>query len=126
MKCVIICQKHYLAGCYPSSWSHDIGSGDPVFVFYERHWDTVTRYMASSLASEITLLVDEIAATDNDESLENALKKGRVVCFSAAYERQAILEPPPQFILPAMQKMSLQERCHHASAILGRWILYQT
>ena len=68
-----------------------------VFVFYERHWDTVTRYMASSLASEITLLVDEIAATDNDESLENALKKGaRYFNFQLTYERQAILEAPPQ------------------------------
>ena len=27
-----------------------------IFIFYERHWDTVTRHMASQLAAEIELL----------------------------------------------------------------------
>ena len=29
-----------------------------VFIFYERHWDSVTRQMAGALAGEITLIID--------------------------------------------------------------------
>ena len=29
-----------------------------VFIFYERHWDTVNRHMAANLASEIAFLID--------------------------------------------------------------------
>ena len=28
-----------------------------VFIFYERHWDTVTRHMANNLGAEISILV---------------------------------------------------------------------
>ena len=31
-----------------------------VFIFYERHWDTVTRHMAQNLAGEMALLVSDI------------------------------------------------------------------
>ena len=66
-----------------------------VFVFYERHWDTVTRYMASSLASEISLLVDEIGATPDNESLQiNSKKANHYFRFNLTYEPQAILEKP--------------------------------
>ena len=33
-----------------------------VFIFYERHWDSVTRQMANSLAGEIQLLVTQAGA----------------------------------------------------------------
>ena len=31
-----------------------------IFIFYERHWDTVTRHMASQLAADIGLLADRL------------------------------------------------------------------
>ena len=31
-----------------------------VFIFYERHWDSVTRQMASSLAGEIDYVIRQI------------------------------------------------------------------
>ena len=30
-----------------------------VFIFYERHWDTVTRHMAQNLAGEMALVIDQ-------------------------------------------------------------------
>ena len=33
-----------------------------IFIFYERHWDTVTRHMASQLAAEIELLADRLGS----------------------------------------------------------------
>ena len=73
-----------------------------VFVFYERHWDTVTRYMASSLASEISLLVDELGATPDEETLNELIEKGRSYFnFKLSYERGAILEKQPQLHEPS-------------------------
>ncbi|MDA1319915.1 MAG: hypothetical protein O2882_02980, partial [Proteobacteria bacterium] len=31
-----------------------------VLVFYERHWDNITRYMASNLSADIATVVDQI------------------------------------------------------------------
>ncbi|MCE2518199.1 MAG: two-component sensor histidine kinase, partial [Alphaproteobacteria bacterium] len=38
-----------------------------VLIFYERHWDTVTRYMAANLAADMTVVVDRLA-TDKSET----------------------------------------------------------
>ena len=73
-----------------------------VFIFYERHWDTVTRYMASSLASEISLLVDEIGATPDNSSLELGTKKAKQYFnFAITFEPEAILTPTPQLHSPS-------------------------
>ena len=40
-----------------------------VFIFYERHWDSVTRQMANSLAGEIQLLVTQAGASFNTADL---------------------------------------------------------
>jgi two-component system osmolarity sensor histidine kinase EnvZ len=47
-----------------------------VFIFYERHWDTVTRHMAGNLAAEITILVDQIGTQPNDEQIETVRRMG--------------------------------------------------
>ena len=39
-----------------------------VLIFYERHWDTVTRYMANNLAADIQILLDNFS---HDQSSEN-------------------------------------------------------
>jgi len=73
-----------------------------VFVFYERHWDTVTRYMASSLASEINLLVDEIGAVPNNATIEAQSQKARTYFnFRLTYEPQAILTKTPALHSPS-------------------------
>ena len=40
-----------------------------VFIFYERHWDSVTRQMANSLAGEIQLLVTQAGVSFNTADL---------------------------------------------------------
>ena len=42
-----------------------------VLIFYERHWDSITRQMADALASEIRLLVDRLPSEPTSENIEN-------------------------------------------------------
>lgn len=37
-----------------------------VLIFYERHWDTVTRYMSDTLAADIAVVVDRYAADQTE------------------------------------------------------------
>lgn len=41
-----------------------------VFIFYDRHWDTVSRHMASNLASEIAILVDTLGTAPTPDRLQ--------------------------------------------------------
>jgi two-component system osmolarity sensor histidine kinase EnvZ len=41
-------------------------------IFYNRHWDTVTRWLASGVAGEVALLAEELEAT-KDVALEKAI-----------------------------------------------------
>ena len=41
-----------------------------VFIFYERHWDTVTRHMASQLAAEIGLLADRLGSNPDKATID--------------------------------------------------------
>lgn len=36
------------------------------YIFYDRHWDTVRRHMASSLAGDIAFLINQVAAAPED------------------------------------------------------------
>lgn len=40
-----------------------------IYIFYERHWENVSRHLASSLAGEITLVVNYIENAENDEEV---------------------------------------------------------
>lgn len=49
--------------------------GISTFIFYERHWETVHRYMASALAGEVTSIADLAAGEETrDLALVNALR----------------------------------------------------
>ncbi len=47
------------------------------YVFYERHWDTVTRWLAVGLAGEISLMVDMLEEADTASEREKALDLGQ-------------------------------------------------
>ena len=47
-----------------------------VFIFYERHWDTVTRHMAPNLAGEMALLVSDIGTNPDPDSITAITAKG--------------------------------------------------
>ena len=67
-----------------------------VFIFYERHWDSVTRQMAHALAGEIALLADRAGNQMQAEDLP-ALQKssGNYFGFGLAFEEGAILASTP-------------------------------
>src|SRR6056300_1583848 len=47
-----------------------------VFIFYERHWDTVTRHMAANLSSEIAFLISDLGTSPNAEQIETVIADG--------------------------------------------------
>ena len=47
------------------------------FVFYERHWDTVTRWLAVGLAGEISLLVEMLETADRPAEQQQVLNLAR-------------------------------------------------
>ncbi|MGF1563368.1 MAG: ATP-binding protein [Geminicoccaceae bacterium] len=47
------------------------------FIFYDRHWETVTRWLALGLANEVSYLVAEIQRADGEEEINQALNRAR-------------------------------------------------
>ena len=47
-----------------------------VFIFYERHWDTVTRHMATQLAADISLLADRAGRSPDAATIEMVQETG--------------------------------------------------
>lgn len=47
-----------------------------VFIFYERHWDTVTRHMATNLSSEIAFLIGDLGTSPDAEQIETVIADG--------------------------------------------------
>ena len=47
-----------------------------VFIFYERHWDTVTRHMAATLSSEIAFLIGDLGTSPDAEQIETVIADG--------------------------------------------------
>ena len=91
-----------------------------VLIFYERHWDTVTRYMANNLAADIRLLVDQFSARRENSgdakaaSAEVALIAGNYFFFSVEWQQAGLLgaDSPSSFNTYAGQRfhLSLAER----------------
>ena len=53
-----------------------------VFIFYDRHWDTVTRHMANNLSAEISILVDQLGNAPNEELIDTIFIERGVVNHS--------------------------------------------
>ena len=47
------------------------------YIFYERHWDTVTRWLAVGIAGEISLLVDMVESANGPDDIQWALNRAR-------------------------------------------------
>ena len=43
-----------------------------VFIFYERHWDSVSRHMSKNLGNDIGLLIDELGSNPSKDEKELA------------------------------------------------------
>ena len=63
-----------------------------VFIFYERHWDTVTRHMAANLASEIAFLIDGLGTVPDTKQIDPIIVKGwQFFNFPVSFEPAASL-----------------------------------
>ena len=65
-----------------------------VLIFYERHWDSVTRHMAYSLSGEISYIVSQAGSTPTMEDIPALqMLAGRYFGFSVLFTPDAILPP---------------------------------
>ncbi|MBT5729042.1 MAG: two-component sensor histidine kinase, partial [Alphaproteobacteria bacterium] len=65
-----------------------------VLIFYERHWDSVTRHMAYSLSGEISYIVSQAGSTPTMEHIPALqMLAGRYFGFSVLFTPDAILPP---------------------------------
>ena len=64
-----------------------------VFIFYERHWDSVTRQMAGALAGEMAFIVDRSGATLSSSELPQLRDlAARYFSFSVQFTADQILD----------------------------------
>ena len=65
-----------------------------VFIFYERHWDSVSRHMSKNLANDIGLLIDELGSNPSkDERSLSATKARQYFNFIFYWLEGGILKP---------------------------------
>ncbi|NBW05200.1 MAG: HAMP domain-containing protein [Alphaproteobacteria bacterium] len=66
-----------------------------VFIFYERHWDTVTRHMAQNLAGEMALVIDQAGTAPDAATIEAITATGwDYFSFPVNFEKGASLGVP--------------------------------
>ena len=82
-----------------------------ILVFYERHWDTVTRYMATNLSADVAVIVDQYAANQTPEQFEDtAFMAGDIFILTCNGSKAQSLKKKP-ICNPAIM---LAMRCNKA------------
>ena len=67
-----------------------------VFIFYERHWESVSRHMSSNLANDLGFLMDELGPRPSKD--QRALYNARQILMSNSYGvDNAISKVPAKF-----------------------------
>ena len=61
------------------------------WIFYDRHWDTITRRLADSVAGEIGLIVDAMGQFDNTENSEWLIRSSEDLGFMFKFREGGIL-----------------------------------
>ena len=83
--------------------------GVTVFIFYERHWDSVTRQMAQSLAGEIQLIITKAGDQFNLETLPPLQEfTTEYFNFKLKFSPHALL-PPPKKSTPSYAEQALRD-----------------
>ena len=90
-----------------------------VFIFYERHWDTVTRHMAANLASEIAFLIGGLSSAPDYEQLDPIIADGwQYFNFPVSFDPDTSLTPSvkirPKTYPEEMLKRELSKRISQA------------
>ncbi|MGH6943231.1 MAG: ATP-binding protein, partial [Geminicoccaceae bacterium] len=83
------------------------------YVFYERHWDSVTRWLAVGLAGEVGLLVERLDAAPDAQARRDALDLARRhFGFAVSLEPKGSLVPAVQsggFLTPGRLERTLSD-----------------
>ena len=93
-----------------------------VFIFYERHWDTVTRHMATQLAADISLLADRTGSSPDAATIEMVQETGwsyfnfPIQFDEGAVWQQPVVGPPQSYAEERLRK-ELSDRLE------GEWII---
>ena len=66
------------------------------FIFFDRHWDTMSRRLASAVAGDIAMVIGEMAGRSESEVQILFNRAARATLLSYTFEPGAVLEPEVQ------------------------------
>ncbi|MDR3519229.1 MAG: ATP-binding protein [Azospirillaceae bacterium] len=99
------------------------------WIFYDRHWETVTRRMASGVAGDIGFLIEQLERdNDTDERSQTLSMVSRHMDFIVAVEPEQLLpEAPPPYtgLVTPLLAQALEERVRRPfviSSVDDKWI----
>ena len=93
-----------------------------VFIFYERHWDTVTRHMATQLAADISLLADRTGRSPDTATIEMVQETGwTYFSFPIQFDEGAVWQQPA--IGPPHSYAEERLRKELSDRLEGEWII---
>ena len=93
-----------------------------VFIFYERHWDTVTRHMATQLAADISLLADRTGRSPDAATIEMVQETGwTYFSFPIQFDEGAVWQQPA--VGPTHSYAEERLRKELSDRLEGEWII---
>ena len=93
-----------------------------VFIFYERHWDTVTRHMATQLAADISLLADRTGRSPDAATIEMVQVTGwTYFSFPIQFDEGAVWQQPA--VGPPHSYAEERLRKELSDRLEGEWII---
>lgn len=83
-----------------------------VYVFYERHWDSLVRNMSASLAGEVSLLVHELRNEPEEERLYRARLFEQLLSMRVSFDKRENFPAPRKKEEPRFQEFIYQMQRH--------------
>ena len=80
------------------------------WIFYDRHWETITRRLASSVAGEIAMVIESMRRFPGEDNEARVLQSASYMGIEVAYKRGAILPN----VAPEIGTGILDRRLSHA------------
>ncbi|MCE2509742.1 MAG: HAMP domain-containing protein [Alphaproteobacteria bacterium] len=88
------------------------------YIFYERHWDTITRRLARDLAGEITVIIHLMERHPGEEEEKWILDQALTFLEIRAFLKEGAVLPPEDAAAPAFS--FLDDTLHHELELLLR------
>ena len=95
-----------------------------VFIFYERHWDSVSRHMSSNLANDLGFLIDELGPSPSNEQRALSATRARQYFGIIFYWFEGGILKPNQLLENKFTnfKLALENRIKNVEINLGNRI----